>query len=258
MIITEKKQVQVEDDNLWEQYNETKDIHIRNQIIEKYSFLVKIIALKLRGIYQQYGDVEDIVNEGIIALIDVVDKFDVSKNIKFETYATIRIRGSIIDYVRKQDWIPRKVKSDFKIVKDAQDKLIFKLGREPKDQEIAEYLDIDIGEYNNIIRNAHGRSMLSFEELLSEANLREIETSNEFELPEHELESKELKSVLIESINELNEKEKLVVSLYYKEELKLKDVAKILNISSSRVSQIHTSALQKLEGKIKKYLYDNK
>ncbi|MFA9422253.1 MAG: sigma-70 family RNA polymerase sigma factor [Sedimentibacter sp.] len=258
MIITEKKQVQVDEADLWEQYNATKDIHIRNQIIEKYSFLVKIIALKLRGIYQQYGDVEDIVNEGIIALMDVIDKFDVSKNIKFETYASIRIRGSIIDYVRKQDWIPRKVKSDFKTVKEAQTELTYKLGREPNDNEIAEHLNIDVKDYNNILRNAHGTSMLSFEELLSEANLREIETSNEFELPENELELKELNVVLRESINQLNEKEKLVVSLYYNEELKLKDIAEILNISNSRVSQIHTSALQKLEKSIKEYLYDKK
>lgn len=254
MILTEKSQVQIDEINLWEQYNATKDINIRNQIIEKYSYLVKIIALKLRGIYQQYGDVEDVVNEGIIALIDVIDKFDLSKNIKFETYATIRIKGSIIDYVRKQDWIPRKVKNDFKSVKEAQNELTYKLGREPDDNEIANHLKIDIKEYNNIIRNAHGTSMLSFEELLSEVNLREIETSNEFELPEHELELKELNKILKDSINQLNEKEKLVISLYYKEELKLKDIAEILNISNSRVSQIHTSALQKLEQSIKQYL----
>ncbi|MGB4439541.1 MAG: FliA/WhiG family RNA polymerase sigma factor [Sedimentibacter sp.] len=258
MILTEKSQVQIDEYELWEQYNATKDIHIRNQIIEKYSYLVKIIALKLRGIYQQYGDVEDIVNEGIIALIDVIDKFDLSKNIKFETYATIRIRGSIIDYVRKQDWIPRKVKSDFKSVKEAHDHLAFKLGREPEDHEIANYLKIEIKEYNNIIRNAYGTSMLSFEELLGEANLREIETSNEYELPEHELEAKELNKILKENINKLNEKEKLVVSLYYKEELKLKNIAEILNVSNSRVSQIHTSALQKLEQGIKQYLSNNK
>jgi RNA polymerase sigma factor for flagellar operon FliA len=257
MILTEKKTI-VDENYLWEQYAFTKDIKIRNQIIEKYSYLVKIIALKLRGVYQQYGDVEDIVNEGIIALIDVIDKFDLSKNIKFETYATIRIRGSIIDYVRKQDWIPRKVKNDFKTVKEAQDELTFKLGREPEDKEIAKHLKLDMIEYNNIVRNAHGTAMLSFEELLSETNLRELETSSGYELPEQELETKELYEILKESINKLNEKEKLVVSLYYNEELKLKDIAEILNISNSRISQIHTSALQKLEHGIRQYMYDKK
>lgn len=256
MILTNKDPEQLQEDELWELYYETKDIHIRNLIIEKYSYLVKIIALKLRGIYQQYGDVEDIVNEGTIALMDVIEKYDISKNTKFETYASIRIRGSIIDYVRKQDWIPRKVKSDYKIVKEAEDELANKLGRTPKDMEIAEYLKMDIKDYNQIVNNAYGTNILSFEELLGEASLRETEISSSYELPEQEVESKELYAVLVDSVNKLNEKEKLVISLYYKEELKLKDIADILNISNSRVSQIHTSALQKLEKNVKEYMVE--
>lgn len=257
MILTSKNQAEVHEDDLWELYYSTRDINIRNLIIEKYSYLVKIIALKLRGIYQQYGDVDDIVNEGIIALMDVIEKFDTSKNTKFETYASIRIRGSIIDYVRKQDWIPRKVKSDYKVVKEAEDALSNKLGRAPKDSEVAEFLKMDIKEYNQIVNNAYGTSILSFEELLGEANVAEAEICSGYELPEQEIESKELYKTLVESINNLNEKEKLVISLYYKEELKLKDIAEILNISNSRVSQIHTAALQKLERGIKDYINDN-
>lgn len=256
MILTNKDISSLQEDELWEQYYATKDIHIRNHIIEKYSYLVKIIALKLRGIYQQYGDVEDIVNEGIIALMDVIEKYDLSKNTKFETYASIRIRGSIIDYVRKQDWIPRKVKSDYKIVKEAEEELSNKFGRSPNDTEVAEYLKMDIKDYNQIVNNAYGTSILSFEELLGEANLKETEISGSFELPEEKVESKELYKVLVDSVNKLNEKEKLVISLYYKEELKLKDIADILNISNSRVSQIHTSALQKLEKSIKEYMLE--
>lgn len=257
MILTNKYKAEIVEEELWEQYYATKDIGIRNQIIEKYSHLVKIIALKLRGIYQNFGDVDDIVNEGMIALMDVIEKYDISKNTKFETYASIRIKGSIIDYVRKQDWIPRKVKSDYKNVKMAEDELANKLGRTPKDVEIADYLKIDMKEYNSIVNNAYGTSILSFEELLGEANLREMELSNSFDLPEHEIETKELYHVLFESVNKLGDNEKLVISLYYKEELKLKDIAEILNISNSRVSQIHTSALQKLEKSVKYYLNDN-
>lgn len=254
MILPEKYETSITENELWEQYYITKDVQIRNQIIEKYSYLVKIIALKLRSIYQQYGDVDDIVNEGIIALMDVIEKYDISKNTKFETYASIRIRGSIIDYVRKQDWIPRKVKSDFKIVKDAEEILSNKLGREPKDIEIADYLKLDINEYNNIINNAHGTSLLSFEELLGEANISDNVISNGYNLPEQEMESKELYKVLADSINKLNEKEKLVISLYYNEEIKLKEIADIMNISNSRVSQIHTVALQKLGKSVENYL----
>lgn len=257
MILANNNQVHIEADqnHLWEKYHATKDIDIRNQIIEKYSYLVKIIAIKMRGIYQQYGDVEDIVNEGIIALMDAIEKYDLSKNTKFETYASIRVKGSIIDYVRKQDWIPRKVKSDYKMIKDAEDLLSNKLERAPTDNEIAEYLKMDITNYNKIISNAYGTSMLSFEELIEEANLNENRTGMVNQQPEHEMESKELYKVLVESVNKLNEKEKLIISLYYKEELKLKEIAQILNISNSRVSQIHTSALQKLEKSVNSYLH---
>lgn len=259
MILTENKQMQNEEyqNRLWNQYHATRDIGIRNQIIERYAYLVRIIALKMRGIYQQFGDVEDIVNEGIIALMDAIEKFDMSKNTKFETYASIRIKGAIIDYVRKQDWIPRKVKNDYKRIKESEEFLYNKLGRTPTENEIAEYLNMDINDYNKIITNAYGTSILSFEELIEEANLAEYGLKGRHKLPEHEIESKELYKILVDSVNKLNEKEKLIISLYYKEELKLKDIAHILEISNSRVSQIHTSALQKLEKSIRNYLYAN-
>lgn len=248
------KDIQPNEEKLWRQYTETKDIVIRNQIVEKYSYLVKIIALKIRGIYQQYGDVDDVVNEGIIALIDIVDKFDLSKNVKFETYATIRIKGAIIDYVRKQDWTPRKVKADAKILSQAEKELNIKLGRKPNDNEIADFLQMDIAEYNQIVRNTLGTSIMSFEELVGEANLRDREINYDYELPEDLYEEKELNNVLKESISQLKEKERLVISLYYKEEIKLKDISKILNISNSRASQIHSAALEKLGNSLKEYL----
>lgn len=250
------KQLKSDEDKMWEQYAVTKDINIRNQIVERYSYLVKIIALKIRGIYQQYGDVDDVVNEGIIALIDVIDKFDLAKNVKFETYATIRIKGAIIDYVRKQDWTPRKVKNDLKIVQQAEKELNIKLGRTPSDDEIANHLQIDIAEYNLIVRNALCTSIMSFEELVGEVSLRDKEIKYENKLPEDLYEIKELNKVLRESINKLNDKEKLIISLYYKEEIKLKDIAIILEISNSRASQVHSIALEKLKKSIKSYLQD--
>jgi RNA polymerase sigma factor for flagellar operon FliA len=255
MVLIENNQACIEefDMGIWKQYQASRDIDIRNRIIEKYSSLVKIIALKMRGVYQYYGDVDDIVNEGIIALMDAIEKYDTSKNTKFETYASIRIKGSIIDYVRKQDWIPRKVKSDFKNIKDAQELLTNKFGRIPNDNEVAEHLNMEMEDYNKIIGKAHGAGILSFEELIGEVNLAEYGVSDN-DLPEYEMESKELFKVLKESVNKLNEKEKLIISLYYKEELKLKEIASILEISNSRVSQIHTSALQKLEKSVKSYL----
>lgn len=252
MILADKP-VCFEEHCLWERYQNSKDIDIRNEIIEKYSYLVKIIALKMRGVYQYYGDVEDIVNEGIIALMDAIEKFDISKNTKFETYASIRIKGSIIDYVRKQDWVPRKVKRDYKNIKEAQELLSNEFGRIPTDNEVADYLKIELDEYNKIVGKAHGAGLLSFEEIIQEATIEH--KSGENDLPEYEAESKELREVLKVSINKLNEKEKLIISLYYMEELKMKEISRILEISSSRVSQIHTAALQKLEKSINNYLH---
>jgi RNA polymerase sigma factor for flagellar operon FliA len=148
-------------------------------------------------------------------------------------------------------------KSDYKSVKEAEDQLVDKLGRVPSDNEVAAYLKINIKDYNSIVNNAYGANILYFEELLGEANMRETENAAGYELPEEEIETKELYQVLVDSIKKLNEKEKLVISLYYKEELKLKEIADILDISNSRVSQIHSSALQKLEKCIKGYLNDN-
>lgn len=252
------KELPTEEDNLWEQYSVNRDINIRNQIVEKYSYLVKIIALKIRGIYQQFGDVEDVVNEGIIALIDIIDKYDLSKNVKFETYATFRIKGAIIDYVRKQDWTPRKVKNDTKIINEAEKELGLRLGRTPTDNEIADFLRIDIKEYNQIVRNNLSSNIISFEELVSEVSFKEKEVSNGYEQPEEAYETKELSRALRDSINQLNDKEKLVISLYYKEDIKLKDIANILDISNSRASQIHSAALEKLQKSIKTYIDDKK
>ncbi len=252
------KELPIEEDNLWEQYSVNRDINIRNQIVEKYSYLVKIIALKIRGIYQQFGDVEDVVNEGIIALIDIIDKYDLSKNVKFETYATFRIKGAIIDYVRKQDWTPRKVKNDTKIINEAEKELGLRLGRTPTDNEIADFLRIDIKEYNQIVRNNLSSNIISFEELVSEVSFKEKEVSNGYEQPEEAYETKELSRALRDSINQLNDKEKLVISLYYKEDIKLKDIANILDISNSRASQIHSAALEKLQKSIKTYIDDKK
>ena len=144
-----------------------------------------------------------------------------------------------------------------KIIKESEEYLSNKLGRTPTDNEIVEHLNMDISDYNKIISNAYGTSILSFEELIEEANLSEYGLKDRHKIPEHEIESKELYKTLVESVNKLNEKEKLIISLYYKEELKLKDIAQVLEISNSRVSQIHTSALQKLEKSVRNYLYSD-
>lgn len=243
-----------DDSILWENYFATKDISIRNKIIERYSYIVKIIALRIRGIYQQYADMDDIINEGILALIDAINRYDLSKNIKFETYATIRVKGAIIDYVRKQAWTPRRVNKNKKLIDNAEKELSNKLGRTPTEIEISDYLKIDLPEYNKIISETYNVNLLSFEDLINQLSQKNVSISDSELSPEDNYAKNEMETVLSEAIDNLNEKEKLVISLYYKEEIKLKDIANILKISNSRASQIHSQALQKLNETITKYL----
>ncbi|QSX07340.1 FliA/WhiG family RNA polymerase sigma factor [Sedimentibacter sp. zth1] len=241
------------DDVLWKKYSITKDIATRNEIIEKYSYIVKIIAIRIRGMYQQYGDMDDVINEGILALIDAINKFDLSKNTKFETYASIRVKGAIIDYCRRQAWTPRRVNRNKKLIESAEKELSNKLGRNPTEKEIASYLDIDVISYNKIIAETYNVNLLSFEDMINQLSTLKTSGVNDSS-PEDNFIKKELQSVLANAIDKLNEKEKLLISLYYKEEIKLKDIANLLNISNSRASQIHSRALQKLNIYIKKYL----
>lgn len=253
MEIIKNDKIIADDNRLWESYFQNRDIKTRNKIVEKYSYIVKVIAMKIWGIYHQYGDVEDIVNEGIIALIDAVSRFDISKDIKFETFASIKIRGAIIDYVRKQAWSPRRVNKNRKLIESADKELKIKLGRTPSEQEMADYLKISTTEYNKMILETSNTNLLSFEELISELSYKYSANSDDL-TPEDNYVKQELKTVLVEAINQLDEKEKLVISLYYKDELKLKEIAEVMEISNSRVSQIHSQAIGKLSNIMKRYI----
>jgi len=244
-------------DILWKKYFENNDIDARNTIVENYSYIVEIIAKRIRGMYQQFGDFEDIVNEGIIALIDAVSRYDMTKANKFETYATIRIRGSIIDYIRKQSWIPRRVTQHKKNIREAEKELSNILGRNPNDLEVANYLKIELKDYNKILFEINNANIVSFEDKVNRiigANIvNPMLSKSTPETPESILEKNELREILENEINKLNDIEKLVISLYYKEGMKFKNIADILEISNSRVSQIHTKALRKLNVKLEEY-----
>lgn len=243
---------------LWKKFKETNDPEIRNQIIMKYSYLVKCIALQLRGVYKQFADVDDIINEGIITLIDAVNKYDLNKSTKFGTYATIRIRGSIIDYVRKQDWVPRRVKKLAKEIDEIESKLRLDLNRDPTPLEISNKLNISVDEYNKRLSETHSVNVLSYEQVLTDKltdgiEIKNSDVPNEVS-PEKYMDNIELKQVLAQSIDNLTERERIIISLYYYEELKLKEISKILEVSESRVCQIHSNAVKKLRNQLSKYM----
>ncbi|SFH49699.1 RNA polymerase, sigma 28 subunit, SigD/FliA/WhiG [Tindallia magadiensis] len=233
---------------LWQQYLDNRDANTKNQLIEKYIELVKIVAGRLYSTYGNHLDFDDLVSFGIFGLIDAIDKFNPEKNVKFETYAQIRIRGAIIDQIRNMDWIPRSIRQKSKLIDDA----ISKLENSSKiesitDNMIAEETGMTIREIQNVMQQTSAYNIVSLEENLIDATDENSLADAKDELPEERLINAEMKERLIKGIKELPDKEKQVITLYYYEELTYKEIGTILGVSESRVSQLHSKAISKIK-----------
>lgn len=244
----------VEANELIVKYKETGDISTRNEIILLYGKLVKYIAISTRNLYQKYADVDDIVNEGIITLISAIDTFDLSKNVKFETYASIKIKGAVIDFIRKQDFYPRAIRHFTRELDSAFSNLYSTLDREPTTIELAQYMNISEEKLRKQMGESAGAATLSFEELLYENNFDLGDTANNgcWEA-ENGLFKNELKQTLAKAIDKLTDKERHVISLYYYEKLKFSDIAKVLQVTESRICQIHSKCMMKLKYGLSEY-----
>jgi RNA polymerase sigma factor for flagellar operon FliA len=218
--------------NLWEAYNKTKSASIREELILKYTHLVKYVAGRLYASYGNNVEFDDLVSYGIFGLIDAIDKYDVGRGVKFETYAQLRIRGAIIDQLREIDWLPRSVRQKSRELEKAYSDLENKLGRPATDEEMAHSFGLSVEDFQKKIQNITTYSIISLDDLLEQK--REIIGSEEYkqkDTPENIVESKEVKEILTDTISTLPEKEKKVVSLYYYNELTYKEIGKLLNIS---------------------------
>lgn len=234
---------------LWDKYMKTKNPDIREQLIVEYVNLVNLVAGRM-GMYLGYTvEYDDLVGYGIFGLIDAIDKFDLEKNVKFETYASLRIRGSILDQIRKMDWIPRTLRQRQKQMDTACARLEGELGRPATDAEIAGELDISVEEYDSWKNEAQFTNLVSLDDYLEQGGDAKMEAggSQRFEQPEQALEKQELKKMLAEALRTLTEKECSVITLYYYEDMTLKEISQVLSVSESRVSQLHTKALQKIK-----------
>jgi len=231
---------------MWDKYQETRNASLRNKILTNYLYIVTINAKRMSGIYKNKAELEDVVNQGVIALMECIERYDWRRGVQFETFASIRVRGSIIDYIRKQDWVPRDVRKKSIHIENVYLEMQTTLNRPPTDEEVAKSIGIGIDEFYKITSQSQSFSLLSYEELLDGAYSFKDQSSS-IKLPEQKLQEDEIKNVIASSIDQLNEKEKLVVALYYYEELKLKEIAVVLGITPSRVSQIHTKALIKMK-----------
>ncbi len=238
---------------LWLKYSQTKNREIKQQLIEEYIYLVKIVAGRMYNFYGAKVEYDDLVGFGVMGLIDSIDRFDINKNIKFETYAQIRIRGgTIIDNIRKLDWVPRSLRKKSKDVQDAMAKLENQLGRSPTNQELSNYLNISLEELESILADISNFNMASLEDLLDNKGEYYINTDSSRDLPEEIYETKELKGVLANIIDELPENERKVISLYYYEELTYKEIGYVMELSESRISQIHSKSILSIKNQLNK------
>ena len=217
--------------------------------------MVKYVVGKIAGNLPNYVDYNDLVEYGIIGLLDAVDKYDVTKNINFKTYAVTRVRGSVYDELRVQDWVPRSVRKMAKDIEKANVELEKKLKRLPREAEIAEHLNVTPKEIDAVFAKVNIGHISSLDDIIygsDDSTTSRGETiENKKSGNAHEkLEKDELKTALMERLKELSEKERMIISLYYYEELTLKEIGSILGISESRVSQIHSKAVLKLRSKL--------
>jgi len=243
-------------DTLWRNYKMLNDKNARDQLIVHYAPLVKYVAGRVAMNLPKNVDDGDLIGYGSLGLLDAMDRFDLQRGVKFETYAIARIRGTMIDGLRSMDWVPVSVRQRNKSIEEATRNLENRLGRSATDEEIASELDMSIEEYNQRILDMSSSSILSFDDIWgtpsdSDNSYRPTELKDEKAPdPIDETEWTLKKQDLAMAIDRLPEREKLVVSLYYYEGLTVKEIAKILGVSPSRVSQLHTKAVVRLRGSL--------
>lgn len=242
---------------LLQDYMYSRDEAVRNEIVLKNLGLVRSCALALRNTYVKFGDVDDVVNEGVIALMEAIETYDPERGAKFETYATLRIRGAIIDYVRSQDWIPRSVRKFARDLDNANSVLYNQYNRMPTNAELSEYLEMTEEKLLKCMAEASTTVTLSFEELLYEDNF-ENHPASAGEATDAGVLREECRRVIAQAIDSLKEKEKQVITLYYYKNMKYSDIAKTLGISESRVCQINTKATLTLKTLLEPYIKGGK
>jgi RNA polymerase sigma factor for flagellar operon FliA len=254
--MAENPQSRLSEEELWTLYRRNKDPSIRDTFIRQYSPLVKYVAGKVAANMPSTVEFEDLVGFGVFGLLDAIDKFDPEKNVKFKTYAVTRIRGAIFDELRSIDWVPRSVRQKTKEIEEAIVGLEAKLGRPASDSEIAGALGLSEDELTRTMLKISGTAVLSLNDVWYSGDESDkisigdsIESPSSFN-PDSSVEREEIKRVIVQAINELPDKEKKVLVLYYYEDLTLKEIGQVLEVTESRVSQLHTKAILRLRAKL--------
>ena len=254
--MTEKEVLEAEEHELWLKYKKEKKTELRDYFIKQYAPLVKYVAGKV-AIGMPYNvEFDDLVGFGVFGLFDAIEKFDPEKHVKFKTYAVTRIRGAIYDELRSIDWVPRSVRQKTREIEEIVHHIESNLGRSASDAEIAQKMGVSVEEFHKNIYKISTSSILSLNDLwyTGEDNdkvsiVDSIESSQSLN-PDTIVEREEIKKVIVQAINELPDKEKKVLVLYYYEDLTLKEIGKVLDVTESRISQLHTKAILRLRAKL--------
>lgn len=250
-VMTEKEELE-----LWKEYKKTKNPSIRDSLIRQYAPLVKYVAGKVAVGMPQNVEFDDLVGYGVFGLFDAIEKFDPDKHVKFKTYAVTRIRGAIFDELRSIDWVPRSVRQKGREIEEAVRKLESTLGRSATDQEVARELGMSDKDFEKAMMRVSGTSILSLNDVWYTGDDNDkVSIADSIESPQNLnpdtiVEKEEIKRVIVQSIQELPDKEKKVLVLYYYEDLTLKEIGKVLEVTESRVSQLHTKAIMRLKAKL--------
>jgi RNA polymerase sigma factor for flagellar operon FliA len=244
------------EEELWKTYKKTKDPKIREHFVNQYAPLVKYVAGKIAIGMPQNVDFDDLVGYGVFGLLDAIDKYDPGKDIKFKTYAVTRIRGAIYDELRSIDWVPRSVRQKAKELERVIGKLENRFGRSATDEEIAGELGVSIKDLHTLILKISGASILSLSDVWfvgdesDRVSVMETIESPRSLNPDVIVEREEIKRIIVKAISELPDKEKKVLILYYYEDLTLKEIGEVLQVTESRISQLHTKAIMRLRSKL--------
>lgn len=247
----------LDDRGLLDLYRQTGDQEVKWMLVMRYTQLVRRIALQASGIYSSFAQLDDIIQEGLLVLLNAVDKFDPEKNVKFETYVSTRLRGMIVDLARRQDWLPRQVRQKATRLNRAIDELSSQLGRMPRSDEVAQHMGLSREEYDALLSETAVSSLVSFEAVLDSCGSSTEKWMGQGEQndpTEEEYQDQELHQVLAQGVSSLRLNERMVLSLYYEKELNMKEIAQVLGVSAARVSQIHSRALQHLRVHMKQYM----
>jgi RNA polymerase sigma factor FliA len=227
----------------------------KDQLIMEYAPLIRYIAQKIAVRLPSNIELDDLISSGVIGLMDAIEKYDPTRDNKFKTYAEFRIRGAILDELRAQDWVPRSVRDKAKLLDKTMVRLEAAMGRAPTDEEVAQSLGVTLEEFHDLINQTRPVSLLSIDDAATFSNVDKKSILNILEScklsnPFNQLNLKSVKEIVTGAIEELPEKQRLVLSLYYYEDLNLKEIGKVLRVTESRVSQLHAQAVARLRAKL--------